>query len=579
VILKLAVLDVGSNGIEADIDSRTDREGNDKILINILEDICRDKPIVRTRDDDAYYVQLENPIDGNKKTYSFNDPDFHDFVRVKYYEKTGKTINISKLNDSISTLKALFNLQQNERLQTVERLSNRIDGDIRKDRILYDLATDTGEVVEITPDGWSIIHLDNPKFRKSVNTLPQVIPIRSSDSMNNNYGFTYWQLLENNRLFWPIPEGEFNVFISYIAYCLIPLLSKPILILRGENDEPEEGEGGSGKSTLIRYIKQIIDPSTSELSSIPKDVKDLKILLSKSHYTPFDNVTHINTDVSDALCQGVTGGSISSRKLYTNGELNTIRYKNCIAINGINLRKIRPDLRDRSIIFDVERIDDYARKTETELEETFEKLLPELLGRIFDVLSNVMKYMKDNPDEVEKIRRRNLPRMADFAWYGEIISRVMFGDDHKNEFLVQYQNKTIAQNGNWGTNGMGLENHAVVQGLRKLGEILERSNPYPEDHPQKEFLCLAWEGSCTKLYACLSDIVVDYKILKPLEIKDSKLFPQAANSLSRILKTLGPILEKVGIKFYQGKSNDARRDKTIRVEIKYSKQMNEANEC
>jgi hypothetical protein len=53
----------------------TERESNDKVVIEILEDICKDNPIVKTRDNN-YYVQLENPIDGNKKTYSFNESDF-----------------------------------------------------------------------------------------------------------------------------------------------------------------------------------------------------------------------------------------------------------------------------------------------------------------------------------------------------------------------------------------------------------------------------------------------------------------------------------------------------------------------
>jgi hypothetical protein len=569
----LKAFDDTSSELAADFDQSSERESNDELIISIFEEICKEKPIVKTRDNNNYYVQLENPIDGNKKTYSFHDSEFCDFVRVRSFNKTGKTINNSKLNDAISTFKALLSHQHNGRLQVVERLSNRVHGDIRKRKILYDLSTDTGEVIEITEVGWRIIHLDIPIFRKSNTALPQVVPNQSYDVENFDKSVRFWNRLEYNSIFRAVPEEEFKLFMIYLVYCFIPQLPKPILLLRGDSDDYDEGEGGSGKSTLIRLVKQIVDPSSSELSSIPKETKDLKILLSENHYTPFDNVTHIHSDVSDTLCQGVTGGSISSRRLYTDNDLNTIHYKNCIAINGINLRKIRPDLRDRAIILDIPRIDDAFRRTESDIEERFEKLLPELLRRIFDIVSKVLGYIATNPEEVDEIKNNNLPRMADFAVYGEIISRIMFGNKCKNEFFEYYKNKTIAQNGNWGTEGQGLENHAVVQGMLKLRDILERRSPLTEEDSDKEDNRLIWRGSFTSLFDYLSSIVLRDNILTGSDLKDPKLFPQAANSFSRIMNTLQPVLRRMGIKFYTYKANNARRDKLITLEMEYSSQM------
>jgi len=570
----LKAFDNTIGNLATDFDQSSERESNDEFIISIFEEICKEKLIVKTRDNNNYYVQLENPIDGNKKTYSFHDSEFCDFVRVRYFNKTWKTISNSKLNDAISTFKALLSHQQNGRLQVVERLSNRVHGDIRKRKILYDLSTDTGEVIEITEVGWKIIHLDTPIFRKSNTALPQVVPNQSYNVENFDKSVRFWNRLEYNSIFRAVPEEEFKLFMIYLVYCFIPQLPKPILLLRGDGEDQDEGEGGSGKSTLIRLVKQIVDPSSSELSSIPKETKDLKILLSDNHYTPFDNVTYINSEVSDTLCQGVTGGSISSRKLYTDGDLNTIRYKNCIAINGINLRKIKPDLKDRAIIFDIPRIDDLFRRTESDIEERFEKLLPELLRRIFDVLSKVLMFMATNPEEVDEIKNNNLPRMADFAVYGEIISRIMFGDKCKNEFFEYYKNKTIAQNGNWGTDGQGLENHAVIQGLLKLRDILERRYPINEEAPDKEDKSLIWQGSFTELFDYLSRIIAHNKILTASDLKDPKLFPQAANSFSRIVNTLQPVLKKLGINIYVTKTNNARRDKIITLEMKYSSQLN-----
>jgi hypothetical protein len=554
--------------LENDLKATGERESNDKVVLHILDEICKDRQIVKTRDDN-YYVQLENPIDGNKKTYSFDESDFHDFIRVKFFEKTGKTINTFKLKDGIATFKAIIVHQENARLDIVDKLSNRIHGSINSAEILYDLATDTGEVVKITSEGWDIVHLERPVFRRSSNILPQVMPVKSQDFDNNEESIKFWRELRPNPLFSKFRDN-YRLLMVYLGYSFIPQLPKPILLLRGDSEEENDGEGGSGKSTLIRYIKQIVDPSSSELSSIPKDVKDLKHLLSESLFVPLDNVTHISNDVSDTLCQAVTGGTLSNRKLYANREVNTIRYKNSVAINGINLRKIKPDLRDRAIIFDIERINDSYRRTETELDSVFEKLLPELLGRIFDVISKVIRYIRDNPHEIENIRKSDLPRMADFAMYGEIISRVMFGEEnYKNAFLENYKNKTVAQNGNWGTDGNDLESHAVIQGLNKLREALEESYPLKDDDPNKEFKKLPWQGSYTDLFVVLSSIVIRNKILNATEIKDPKLFPQAPNSLSRILKTFKPVLKRIGIELYSIKSNDAKRDKSIYIEMKY----------
>lgn len=47
-----------------------------------------------------------------------------------------------------------------------------------------------------------------------------------------------------------------------------------------------------------------------------------------------------------------------------------------MSLNGINIVATRPDLLDRSILLELERIPKTERKTEKEIEEEFEKDLP-----------------------------------------------------------------------------------------------------------------------------------------------------------------------------------------------------------
>lgn len=51
-------------------------------------------------------------------------------------------------------------------------------------------------------------------------------------------------------------------------------------------------------------------------------------------------------------------------------------------------------------MFDIERTIDFSSRGETELEGRFENLFLEPLGKIFDVLFKIMRYITDNPQVI-----------------------------------------------------------------------------------------------------------------------------------------------------------------------------------
>jgi len=77
------------------------------------------------------------------------------------------------------------------------------------------------------------------------------------------------------------------------------------------------------------------------------------------------------------------------------------------------------------------------RKTEEEILKEFNALRPKLLSFIFDILS---KAIAMNP----YININKLSRMADFAIWGEAISRAL--GYKENEFLKTYYNNIEFQN-------------------------------------------------------------------------------------------------------------------------------------
>jgi hypothetical protein len=105
--------------------------------------------------------------------------------------------------------------------------------------------------------------------------------------------------------------------------------------------------------------------------------------------------------------------------------------------NGINSAFSEPDVLDRSIIIELADIEDKDRKTEQEILEEFYTLRPTLLTFIFDVLAKAI-VIKPN------IKIKNLPRMADFAIWGEAIARSL--GYKENEFILAYYNNIGFQN-------------------------------------------------------------------------------------------------------------------------------------
>lgn len=119
------------------------------------------------------------------------------------------------------------------------------------------------------------------------------------------------------------------------------------------------------------------------------------------------------------------------REIYSDDDDVIYQFKRCIGINGINIAATKPDLLDRSILTELERIDVMARLGEDEVKSKFAALKPQLLGYIFDVLVRVLQVKNSGGIKLEE-----LPRMANFAEHDEIISRCM--GYKENEFLSSY---------------------------------------------------------------------------------------------------------------------------------------------
>lgn len=304
----------------------------------------------------------------------------------------------------------------------------------------------------------------------------------------------------------------------YLISLFVPEIPKVILVI--------SGNGGGAKTTTFKLIKAIVDPSGVDILSFNKNTNDLIQMLEHHYVNYFDNVSSVSQDLSDLLCRAVTGAGYLKRALYTDDKDIPYNFKRCIGINGINFVTTRADLVDRSLGLRVERIPEDKRKKEDEIRQEFERLRPFVLGYVFDVLVRVLKYKENNKGQ--KILEGS-PRMADFAEWGEIISRCLGNKD--NEFIDAYQENIDNQNDEI------IESTPVAESIMLFMDDKER-----------------WEGTPSELYKFLEDIISQIYH----DLKRSNLWPKAANRLTAKIKEIIPNLLKRNIDIVTG-------EKTLRA--------------
>lgn len=229
-----------------------------------------------------------------------------------------------------------------------------------------------------------------------------------------------------------IPNPE--LFKVHLVSMFIEGVPMPIMAIHGHS--------GASKSTTSSLIKRIVDPSgklnEDNLKSFPHGEDNFVTSLSSSYFSGFENISHIDVETSNMLCRAITGGSFDKRTQYTNGDVYTMSIKRKILINGVDFTISQSDLADRTILYELERIPEDQRKTDKFIEETFRRLLPDLLGQIFLILQKVLGMI----DEVEK-QIKNLPRMASFGIYGEAIYQAL---GHKQGEFLKIYNESIKKN-------------------------------------------------------------------------------------------------------------------------------------
>lgn len=459
-----------------------------QILVSML-DI---EYIFRSHDGESCYATVA--VDDHRETWPIRSKGFRRWLVGKFYLIEGKPPAAQAMADALGAIEARAQYGGN-----VHTVHVRVAGD---DTAIYlDLVNENWQAVKVTADGWTVV-VDPPvKFRRARGMMPLPTPTK---------GGSVSQL----RPFVNIDADEqWALLIAWVVAALRAFGPYPVLALLGEQ--------GTAKSTTQEMIRALIDPNVAPLRAEPMDVRDVMIAASNGWCIGFDNISDIETWLSDCFCRLATGGGFSTRELYSDGDEIIFVAQRPVMLNGIDAVISRADLLDRALIIDLPRIPDHKRRQRREFWSAFEAARPAILGALLDAVAVALKRHS-------AITLVTLPRMADFAVWS-VAAEPGLGLA-EGAFLKAYSNNRDA------AHELALEASPIAAPIRKLAD-------------EK-----AWKGTAAELLEELSKVADD-------AAKRAKSWPSTPRGLGSALRRAAPNLRKVGliVEFTDEKELGSRR--------------------
>jgi energy-coupling factor transporter ATP-binding protein EcfA2 len=221
---------------------------------------------------------------------------FRDWLTANYYSEFEAAPSALALRAALRTLEARAQYGDSPALKVDHRVS--FEGDpFAPSKIFLDLANPAGEILEITSQGWAVTDNLRPSFRRFPGMLPLPSPLANPQSPIPD------PLSGLAELFNLSPTAHIRVLI-WVLSALRASGPYPILVLRGP--------AASGKSTLARALRTLIDPSAGPLRCFPARGREVLQLALHNWILVFDQVYRIPLKISEALCAVSSGEAIET---------------------------------------------------------------------------------------------------------------------------------------------------------------------------------------------------------------------------------------------------------------------------
>lgn len=206
-----------------------------------------------------------------------------------------------------------------------------------------------------------------------------------------------------------VPRRDWTTVLAWMILRIVsPLSALPILMV--------QGEPGSGKTTTATRIKELLDPSGSNVSIMPREAERLADVLYPRSVCLFDNITGVTQAQSDILAIAATGGAHEKRKLYSDGDIFIQDISRQVIMTCVDTPVLRADLRSRILFIVSESLKDNYRSTQ-EMYYEWQEDLPHFRAVMFRLASEVMADMHDN-------HYTPTARLADFSIVTQAVDSV-----------------------------------------------------------------------------------------------------------------------------------------------------------
>ncbi|MBA3754481.1 MAG: hypothetical protein H0X01_10185 [Nitrospira sp.] len=353
-----------------------ERRSQAEILVDLV--MSEKVRLFHTADYEAY---ADIAVQGHHECWRLNSKPFKRWMLRLFYNETGKVCGNHAVHDALQTLEGVASYEGDERVVHL-RLAE------HEGAIYLDLCDDQWRLVRITGSGWEVVSTSPIPFRRARVMQPLPLPVRGEtlDSLRallNVTNDTNWILI-----------------VAWLIGALRPRGPYPMLVLHGEQ--------GTSKSWTGKALRSFVDPNLSGLRGEPKDCRDLMIAANNGWVLAFDNLSHIDSGLSDGLCRLATGGGLATRELYSDTDETILNAQRPLLITSIEEICTRGDLLDRSIMVQLEPIPQDRRREEMSLDRDLDAIRPGVLGALLD---GVVTALHNH----SAVKLAGLPRMADFA--------------------------------------------------------------------------------------------------------------------------------------------------------------------
>jgi hypothetical protein len=438
-------------------------------------------------------LYAEVPIGERYEVYGVRSAGFRDWLIDGYFGER------SEVPSAWAIARAVCFLQARARFDnSVPSVYIRVGGRSNKENSAYfvDLGDASRAAIKISAHGWDVVDRPEVQFQRPAGMLSFPVPRRGGS-------------IDLLRPYVNVSDNEFRLMIAWLTMALRPVGPYPILSLHSEQ--------GSAKSTLARILGLLIDPQVSPLLDKPASARDLMVTAVNGWLLAYDNITAIPDWLSDSLCRLVYGGGFAGRAIFSDKERSVIHAQRPVILNGIDDFVRKSDLTDRAVFLHQPPITQNRRRSEAEFWSGFEGDYPQILGGVLDAVVGGLR-------ELPSVQLTRLPRMADFALWGEAVGRGLGWQP--GEFFNAYEeNRTEAS-------VTSLEGSPLGSTLLALAKSIVHS-----------------EGSPEELLTVLTEKV-------GRKVARSAAWPKTTRSLMSELRRLAPQLRIHGLSIRFGRNRE-----------------------